>query len=59
MNCMEYSEISVNTMTCCRVSTAVTICEPEPMVKSPAVFSGVGNQSAAFSWSLKRISNGS
>ena len=32
-NCMACSDTSVNTRTCCLVSTAVTISEPEPIVE--------------------------
>ena len=39
------------------VLTAVTISDPEPILKSPAVFVAVGVHKNGFSCELKRISN--
>ena len=58
-NCIEWSETSVKTRTCCRVSTAVTISDPEPKRRSPAVLVGNDCHVVGLSWSLNRINNGS
>ena len=57
--CIAYSEVSVNTTTCWRVSTAVTISDPEPRRKSPAVVKAVLSHWVKLSWSENRINNGS
>ena len=58
-NCMACNETSVKTRTCCLVSTAQTISEPEPMRRSPAVLSGNDCHVVGDSCPLKRINKGS
>jgi hypothetical protein len=45
INCIAYKETSVKTSTCCLVSTAQIISEPEPSLNSPAVFVAFDSQS--------------
>ena len=51
------TEVSVNTIISRLVLTAVIISEPEPTLKSPAVFVAVGVQRNGFSCELNLINN--
>ena len=42
-NCMACKETSVNIMICCFVSIAAIISDPDPILRSPAVFTALAD----------------